>query len=129
MNSVKLQPNIDIEITSDEIYELFLLFQSLDEISRSVVMVLTHIYPKKVTGTQLSQLAGYSKQSKYIFKSGVLESLEQERIIEIIRPTKRLLLIQIDTEHSLLIKFAKLCELKGKILSERLLKKLLEEIK
>jgi hypothetical protein len=103
MNSVKLQPSEAVEITSDEIYELFLLFQSLDEISRSVVMVLTHIYPKQVTGTQLS--------------------------IEIIRPTKRLLLIQIDAKHSLLIKFAKLCELKGKNLSERFLKKLLEEIK
>ncbi|MHA2366085.1 MAG: hypothetical protein ACXAC7_19150 [Candidatus Hodarchaeales archaeon] len=129
MDSSLTSTDISVQFTNDEIYELFLCLQSLDEIGRSVVMTLSHIYPKQVSATQLSELAGYSRQSKYIFKSGVLETLEKENLIQISRPSKRLSLIQIHPNHKILVKFTKLCELKGKTLCERFLEKLLEEIK
>ncbi len=58
-----------ITLSSSEVYELFLLIQSLDDLKRAFLMVLCHIYPKQVTATQLAQLAGYSKKSKYVFKN------------------------------------------------------------
>ena len=113
-------------LTDSEIYELFLLLQSFDELKRSIIMVLCHIYPKRITSAELSDLAGYSKKSKYIFKSNVLESLLIEKIITV-EEENRKKLIQIDEDFLLLVKFANLCNLKGKSVQEQLLAKLLYE--
>ncbi|MHA1991693.1 MAG: hypothetical protein ACW981_11590 [Candidatus Hodarchaeales archaeon] len=109
-----------------EIYDLFLLFQSLDDIKRSLLMVLCHIHPKEVSTSQLADLAGYSTKSKYIFKSGALDLMEKEGLIEINKPTKRLSLIKINSNHDLLYKFAELCQNQGKQLNETFLGRLLE---
>ncbi|MHA2363053.1 MAG: hypothetical protein ACXAC7_03785 [Candidatus Hodarchaeales archaeon] len=119
--------NSSLTLSPEEIYELFLLFQGLDDLKRSLIMVLSHIYPKQVTATQLAVLAGYSKSSKHIFKSGALTSLTTENLIKIQRPTKRLMLIQISPNHSLLMKFSNICQKVGIHVQETLLGKLLEE--
>lgn len=113
-------------LSDDDIYDLFLLFQGLDEMKRSILMVLLHIYPKEVSATQIASLSGYSSTSKYIFKSGALEMLEKENLILISRPAKRLSIIKINPEHELLLKFSALCQRKGKDLQELLLGKILE---
>lgn len=113
-------------LSDEEIYKLFLIFQGFDDIKRSILMVLLHIYPKEVTASQLAELSGYSAKSKYIFKSGALEMLEKEKIIEISRPVKRLMLIKLNPENKLLIKFAELCQKEGKTLQELFLGKILE---
>ena len=113
-------------ITNEEIYELFLFLQSLDDLKRSLVMVLLHLNPKELTTSQLTQLAGYSRSSKYIFKSKVLESLESERIILITRPNQRLMLIRLHPENTLLQKFSSICQQEGQVVTERLVKTLLE---
>ena len=112
--------------TNEEIYKLFLYLQSLDDLKRALIMVLVHVAPKEVTTTQLTTLAGYSKSSKYIFKSKVLESLESEGIIQITKPYKRLMLIRLHPNNILLQKFSLLCQEEGKELSESFLKDILE---
>jgi hypothetical protein len=88
-------------------------------------MVLCHIYPKEVSTSQLADLAGYSTKSKYIFKSGALDLMEKEELVEISRPTKRLSLIKINSKHDLLIKFVEVCQSQGKHLNETFLGRLL----
>ena len=116
----------DSKLTNEEIYELFLYLQSLDDLKRSLVMVLLHIFPKELTTSQLTLLAGYSRSSKYIFKSKVLEALESEKVIEINRPNQRLMLIRLHPENMLLQKFSLLCQQEGKLLTEKMLGVLLE---
>ena len=116
----------DSKLTDEEIYELFLYLQSLDDLKRSLVMVLLHLSPKELTTSQLTLLAGYSRSSKYIFKSKVLEALESEKVIEINRPNQRLMLIRLHPENMLLQKFSLLCQQEGKLLTEKMLGVLLE---
>ena len=113
-------------LTNEEIYELFLFLQSLDDLKRSLVMVLLHLNPKDLTTSQLTQLAGYSRSSKYIFKSKVLESLESEKIILITRPNRRLMLIKLHPANTLLQKFSSICQQEGQVVTEKLVKTLLE---
>ncbi len=113
-------------LTNNEMYNIFLLFQSFDDIKRSILMVLVHIYPKEGSASQIAELAGYSTKSKYIFKSGALEMLEKEKIINISRPSKHLMLIKLNPEHDLLVKFSNLCQIEGKHLQELFLGKLLD---
>ena len=63
-----MKNQINPGMTSKEIYELFLFLQSLDDLKRSFVMVLAHVFPKELTTSQLTQLAGYSKSIKYVLK-------------------------------------------------------------
>ena len=49
---------IEIQLSHREIYEFFLFLQSLDDLKRAFVMVLLHMYPKELTTSQLTQLAG-----------------------------------------------------------------------
>jgi hypothetical protein len=118
----------NLSLTSEETYSLFLFFQGLDDLKRAMIMVLAHIYPKQVTATQLAQLSGYSKSSRYIYKSGALESLQKEEIIVIEKPTSRLMLIQLNSNNTLLMKFVDICQKEGKNLNEHFLGKLLEEL-
>ncbi len=83
-------------------------------------MVLVHMYPAELTASQVSYLAGYSAKSKYIFKTNALGDLEQESIIQIKRPTKRFMLIQIHPENLILQKFARICREHGDSVHEYL---------
>ena len=120
-----MSTNSENLLSNTEMYKIFLLLQSLDEIKRSIIMVLVHIFPKEVSASQIANLAGYSTRSKYIFKSGALEMLEKERIIEVTKPAKRLMLIKLNSENELLIKFSKLCQMEGRDVQELFLGKLL----
>ena len=120
-----MEDKIENSLSNEEIYELFLYLQSLDDLKRALLMVLLHVSPKELTTSQLTELAGYSKSSKYIFKSKVLESLESEGSIEINRPYQRLLLIRLNPNNKLLQKFSLLCQQEGKSLTESFLEKIL----
>lgn len=113
-------------LTNKEIYDIFLLFQSFDDIKRSILMVLVHIYPKEASASQIAELAGYSTKSKYIFKSGALEMLEKENIISISRPSKHLMLVKLNPDNNLLVKFSNLCQIEGKDLQELFLGRILD---
>lgn len=115
------------EITPKDIYDFFLLIRSLDTIKQAFLMVLLHTYPKAITTKQLVVLAGYSKDSKHIFKSGALEALQHEQLIEIQKPTKKLFLITLNPKNELILKFQKVCEQEGKYFQEEIFGKLLED--
>jgi hypothetical protein len=117
--------NSSSNLTDYEIYELFILLQALDPFKRSIIMVLAHLYPKSITTRQLSELAGYSYKSKYIFKSKALDMLEIDELIEIINPTKRLILVRLNPKHELLVKFANVCKSQGEAIYNDLTCKLL----
>lgn len=103
-----------------------MLLQSLDEIRRSIVMSLAHIYPKKVTATQLSLISGYSVKSKYLYKSKAIAFLGEEGLIKVERIGKRLMLVQLNHENPLLQHLVELCLEDGHKITESLLS-LLEE--
>jgi hypothetical protein len=115
-------------LSNSEIYQIFLYLQSLDEIKRSFIMILLHISPKELSASQLTHLAGYSKSSRYVFKSKVIESLESEKIITVTRPYPRLMLIRLNLENILMKKFSHLCQQEGNLLSEQILKSLSENL-
>ena len=69
-------------------------------------MVLCHIYPKEISASQLADLAGYSTKSKYIFKSGALELLEKEALIEL----REILKTRNFTEEELFNEFYNICK-------------------
>ena len=114
-------------LSDNEVYDLFLLLQTFDDIKRSIIMVLAFIYPKEASACQWAELAGYSKKSKYIFKSDALETLEKDKIITISKPAKRLMLIKLNPEHELLMKFSTICQTNDKILQETFLGKILDD--
>ena len=116
----------EIQLSHTEIYEFFLFLQSLDDLKRAFVMVLLHVYPKELTTSQLTQLAGYSKASKHVFKSKTIETLENEGIITVNRPYQRLMLLKLNSKNSLLEKFSFLFQQEGKKITEDLLQTLLE---
>lgn len=109
-----------------EFYKFFLLLQSLDELKRTIIMILAHIYPKEISTSELIHLLGYSKQSRYLYKTEILRSLEVERLITITKPSKNLTQLKLNAENELLQKFSTICFSEGKNLSEEFLGKLLE---
>lgn len=121
-----MNQKIPATLSDNEVYDLFLLLQTFDDIKRSIIMVLALIYPKEVSASQIAELSGYSKKSKYIFKSDALEILEKDKIITISRPAKRLMLIKLNSKNELLMKFSTICQTNGKILQESFLGKLLD---
>lgn len=90
-----------VMLSAAETYELFLLLHTLDEMKRSFIMTLSQIYPKLITANELSLLSGYSIKSKYIFKSHVLDSMNQEGLIDIMTRGRKKY-IQLNSGHSLL---------------------------
>ena len=52
-----------------DFYRFFLLLQSFDDLKRSIVMILAHIYPKIISISELTLLLGYSKQSHHLYKT------------------------------------------------------------
>ena len=106
-----------------------MLLQSLDEIRRSIVMSLAHIYPKKVTATQLSLISGYSVKSKYLYRSKAIAFLEDEGLIQVERIGKRLMLVQLNQENTLLQYLVELCLEEGGKITVSLLSMLEEDQK
>ena len=123
----RLDSNEKDSFTKHDFYELFLFFQSLNDLKRKIIMVLGHVYPKKVTINQLAELSGYSSVSKYFHKTKVLKILEEEQMIRIDVINKRIHLIDLNTENPLLFKFTMLCDDVGSTIKDKFLEKLLEE--
>ena len=109
-----------------EFYQFFLLLQSLDDLKRTILMILAHIYPKEISTSELIQLLGYSKHSRYLYKSETLHALEVEKLITITKPSKNLTRLKLNDGNDLLKKFSNICASEGKALSGEFLGKLLE---
>ena len=113
--------------TSDEsVYELIQLMASLNDTKRSILLALAHIYPRSVSGVQLSRLIGYSGKSRSLYR-GVISHLQETEMIQIDQLTPKLYAIRINYEHPLLTILVYICKTHGKHSCELYLKALEEE--
>ena len=94
--------------TRRPVYELIQLMASLNETKRAILIALGHVYPRSVSGVQLSRLIGYSGRSRSLYR-GVLAYLEQDKMILIDQLTPKLYAIRINSEHPLLQLLVDLC--------------------
>jgi hypothetical protein len=97
------------EETQRSVYELIHLMSALNDTKRAILMALGHIYPRSVSGVQLSRLIGYSGRSRSLYR-GVLAHLEENKMILIDQLTPKLYAIRINAEHPLLSLLVDLCK-------------------
>lgn len=76
-------------------------------------MALAHIYPKSVSGVQLSRLIGYSGKSRSLYR-GVLSHLQEDNMIMIDQLTPKLYAIRINADHPLLGVLVEMCKEHGR---------------
>jgi hypothetical protein len=108
------------------VYELLQLMASLNDTRRAILLALAHIYPRSVSGVQLSRLIGYSGKSRSLYR-GVISHLKENEMIQIDQLTPKLYAIRINNEHPLLSVLVNLCKMYGKESREVYLKSLEEE--
>lgn len=114
----------DAEIAS--VYELLQLMSSLNDTRRAILLALAHIYPRSVSGVQLSRLIGYSGKSRSLYR-GVISHLKENELIQIDQLTPKLYAIRVNNEHPLLSVLVELCRSHGESARKIYLKALEEE--
>ena len=95
------------------VYELVQLMSSLNGTRRAILLALSHVYPRSVSGVQLSRLIGYSGKSRSLYR-GVLTHMQEDGMISIDELTPRLHAIRVTIEHPLLSMLVELCREYGK---------------
>ena len=108
------------------IYELLQLMSSLNDTRRAILLSLAHIYPRSVSGVQLSRLIGYSGKSRSLYR-GVISHLKENELIQIDQLTPKLYAIRVNNEHPLLSVLVELCRAHGEDARKIYLKALEEE--
>lgn len=114
------------EDTQRSVYELLQLMSSLNDTRRAILLALGHIYPRSVSGVQLSRLIGYSGKSRSLYR-GVLAHLQEDKMILIDQLTPKLYSIRINNEHPLLGVLVDMCRAYGKEAKSLYLKAMEEE--
>jgi len=94
------------------VYDLVQLMSSLNDTRRAILLALAHIYPRSVSGVQLSRLIGYSGKSRSLYR-GVISHLKENELIQIDQLTPKLYAIRINNEHPLLSVLVSLCRVHG----------------
>ncbi|TFG33590.1 hypothetical protein EU527_07605 [Candidatus Thorarchaeota archaeon] len=107
-------------------YELIQLMSSLNDTRRAILLALAHIYPRSVSGVQLSRLIGYSGKSRSLYR-GVISHLMENEMIQIDQLTPKLYAIRINNEHPLLSVLVALCRTNGEAARKMYLKALEED--
>lgn len=116
---------MDDNDTLHSIYELVQLLSSLNDTRRSILNALAHVYPRSVSGVQLSRLIGYSGKSRSLYR-GVLAHLQENEMIMIDQLTPKLYAIRINNEHPLLALLVDMCRKYGTA-TKKIYEKSLEE--
>jgi hypothetical protein len=111
--------------TLRSVYELVQLMSSLNDTRRAILIALAHIYPRSVSGVQLSRLIGYSGKSRSLYR-GVLAHLQENQMIMIDQLTPKLYAIRVNNEHPLLMLLVDMCRTYGSK-SKKIYEKALEE--
>lgn len=117
---------VEIDTNDASVYELIQLMSSLNDTRRAILLALAHIYPRSVSGVQLSRLIGYSGKSRSLYR-GVISHLKENEMIQIDQLTPKLYAIRINNEHPLLNILVDLCKVHGKHSREIYMKALEEE--
>ncbi len=114
------------EAETTSVYELVQLMSSLNDTRRAILLALAHIYPRSVSGVQLSRLIGYSGKSRSLYR-GVISHLKENELIQIDQLTPKLYAIRVNNEHPLLSVLVDLCRAHGESAQEIYLNALEEE--
>ena len=114
------------EATNSSIYEFVQLMSSLNDTRRAILLALAHIYPRSVSGVQLSRLIGYSGKSRSLYR-GVISHLKENEMIQIDQLTPKLYAIRVNNEHPLLSVLVELCRANGEKARKLYLQALEEE--
>ena len=117
---------MEIDTSDATVYELIQLMASLNDTRRAILLALAHIYPRSVSGVQLSRLIGYSGKSRSLYR-GVISHLKENEMIQIDQLTPKLYAIRINNEHPLLTILVDLCKVHGNHSQKMYLKALEEE--
>ena len=113
-------------VETSSVYELLQLMSSLNDTRRAILLALAHIYPRSVSGVQLSRLIGYSGKSRSLYR-GVISHLKENEMIQIDQLTPKLYAIRVNNEHPLLSVLVDLCRAHGESARALYLKALEEE--
>ncbi len=116
---------VENDTINASVYELVQLMASLNDTRRAILLALAHIYPRSVSGVQLSRLIGYSGKSRSLYR-GVISHLKENEMIQIDQLTPKLYAIRINNEHPLLSLLVDLCRAHGKH-AQKVYSKALEE--
>ncbi|MFW9808549.1 MAG: hypothetical protein ACFFE6_04120 [Candidatus Thorarchaeota archaeon] len=117
---------VESDTINASMYELVQLMASLNDTRRAILLALAHIYPRSVSGVQLSRLIGYSGKSRSLYR-GVISHLKENEMIQIDQLTPKLYAIRINNEHPLLSVLVNLCRVYGKHATKMYTKALEEE--
>ena len=104
-------------VTTKEMYDLLIGFASLNEVHRKILLCLAHIYPRAVSGVQLTRLIGYSGKAKSLYR-GVLQRLTEEELILSDKLTSKLHSLRINHLHPLAKTLIAIAEQHGKEIRE-----------
>jgi hypothetical protein len=107
----------ELTITTKEMYDLLLGFSSLNEMNRKILLCLAHIYPRAVSGVQLTRLIGYSGKAKSLYR-GAIKRLTEDKLILRDKLTSKLHSLRINHLHPLAKTFIALAAQHGQQLRE-----------
>lgn len=108
-------------LNSEDIYQLIIAFSSYTELKRKILVCLAHIYPRAISGVQLSAMIGYSGQARTLYR-GVLDRLQNDNVILLDKLTPKLYSIRINHNHSLMKLLIDLSQAHGTELRDQFLK-------
>lgn len=81
-------------------YRMMITFSRLEPLKINILLILSHIAPKRVSGQQLTYLLGLSQKARTIYR-GVLDEMAEERLIHYVKVGKSFS-IQLNLDHNLL---------------------------
>lgn len=110
---------------SENIYDLIIAISSFNDLKRKIILALAHIYPRSLSGVQLSKIIGYSGKAKTLYR-GILDRLAEEELILLDRLTPKMHAIRINHEHTLMKLLIDICNQYGDQLREIFLRGLEE---
>jgi len=116
------QFDVSVALSNQEVYDIILTLGSMEPLKANILLILAHIAPDTVSGTELTQLLGYSTKARTIYR-GVLTELENDGYIRLHRDGNQHA-ITIDQSHSLMIKLHELVVEEGSDYTDRLYTKL-----
>lgn len=110
-------------VSSGAYYQIIMLLASLDSLKVQVLLTLSHIYPRTVSGSELTTLLGYSSKARTIYR-GVLDALEEERYIRVERQSKKQFSICANAQHPVIQELIELSINHGNAYANNLIKML-----
>lgn len=106
-------------------YELILLLSTLGANKIRAILILSHLYPKAITATQLSNLLGYSMKARTIYR-GILDDLKDRGLIFLDHLTPKVASIRLNHENPILKRLIDLAKQYGdkylEVIEEMMLK-------